>query len=1440
MPAGQLAAAATELAAREGRQRVVIQLAGPVDASQRAALQQRGVELLDPLGAHAWFARLAPGLDTQRLTSGPVVVQRLEAIALDDKLHPDLSRGRIHPWMRLHQANVEASKGKPVQPNDDRVAVYVRFHKDVDLDAEAPAVLAAHAARPHSWVRSIRTAVVHLQPSAIRALAAEDEVMYVEPPLPALTEINDSNRVRVGAEIVNDPPYGLDGSGVSVLVYDGGQMFAHGDFTGRLTIGASDTSGISDHATHVGGTIGGDGSGSGGTHRGMAPGVDLVSYGFEQPGGLSEGFLYTDPGDIEADYGEAINTYGVDLSNNSIGTNTAPNGFPCDWEGNYGTTGALIDSIVAGGLGEPFRVVWANGNERSSGRCGSTYVTTAPPACAKNHITVGAMNSNDDSVTGFTSWGPCDDGRIKPDVSGPGCESGGDGGVTSTSSSGGYNVKCGTSMASPTVAGVAALLLQQYRISYPGQPDFRNATLKAILANTAVDLETPGPDYQTGYGSVRAQPAAETIIDGRFIEQSVAQGETYTFLVLVGPEDSQLQVTMAWDDAPGTPNVDPVLVNDLDLRVIGPDSSVYFPWTLDPANPADPAVQTGRDGVNNIEQVTIETPAPGVYRVEVEGFNIAQGPTQSFGAAASPSLVNCSNSGVVGTDRRQVQCNADLGLQVIDCDLNTDNGAVEAASVTVASTSQPAGLAVSLTETAAETAAFVGTLQVDSSGGSGVLQVAEGDTISVTYIDADDGAGGINVPVVANVTVDCSAPSINSVVLGTINPRDAEVSVGTDEPARVTVSYGTDCAALDQTAVAFRLETARTLLLNGLQDDTTYFFRVDAEDEAGNAVSDDNGGSCYSFTTPMVPDFFTEQFSAGLDLVGQMLTFVPNGATIDQYDACVEPLPGGALPTDPAGGTALALADDTPTSFTLNDGATVELYGQSYGTVHVGMNGYVTFNDGDSSYSESFSAHFSSPRVAALFDDLNPTVSGEISWRQLDDRVAITWSDVAEYSTTNSNDFQIELFFDGTIRLSWLQIDVQDAIVGLSAGNGLDPDFLASDLSDSGSCGPRPPVASDLSVSTEVDVPVDLPLPVADDGLPGPLQVRIVSLPEFGSLTDTGTGLPIQTLPYTLNGGSNLVTYTPASGMSGWDAFNFQADDSGVAPDGGTSSIATAAISIGNGRRSVYEFLVDDTDPGWSGTGQWAFGIPQGAGSHNGDPSSGATGANVLGYDLAGDYPNSMAEETLTSNPLDLSTSVDTRIEFQRWLGVESSSYDHARFEVSVDGTNWQVIWDHEGAALSANAWTLHEYDVASIIDGQPTVQLRWVMGTTDGSVTYPGWNLDDIRITAQSLGACSAAPAEASRLRMPDTQTMIWQAAPYAGGDAPVYDVLRSAQVDDFGVVATCLEHADGGDTQAVDAEAPAVGALYYYLIRAENQCGVGSLGVGDGQERLGRSCAP
>ncbi|MHC4089699.1 MAG: S8 family serine peptidase, partial [Planctomycetota bacterium] len=617
----EVANAVTELAGRPDVRHVVVQFDRPIGPAQRAQLADAGLNLLRYVGDRAFFASLSGrGPDAHALAAMPFLTG-VQGVNRAWKLDPRISAGQVPDWAVVAED----------QEGAQTVGLYVLFHPDVALFAEGMDLATRHGALVRDELESINGLVIELPRANIDALADEDAVQWLEWPLPPMSAVNDSNRVVTEANIVQAAPYGLDGSGVTVLVYDGGYALAsHADFGGRLTV--RDSSGLSDHSTHVAGTIGGSGAASGGTYQGMAPGVIMQSYGFQYDG--SGIFLYSNPGDIESDYSQAINTYGADLSNNSIGTNTAPNGFPCDITGNYGVTSQLIDTIVRGDgsnplFAEPFRVVWANGNERQTTRCGDQYNTTAPPACAKNHIAVGALNSNNDSMTSFSSWGPADDGRLKPDVSAPGCQSNDDFGVTSTSSSGGYTVKCGTSMASPTVCGLSSLLLEDFRSQFSGQPDFRNSTLKAWLAHTAQDRGNTGPDYQFGYGSVRIQQAIDFMRSGAFVENSVSQGSSYSRTVVVDPGDPELKVTLAWDDVPGTPNVDPALVNDLDLRVFSPTSTRHYPWTLNPASPSSAAVRTQEDHLNNIEQVLVDNPEAGTWTIEVFGYDVPDGP-QSF------------------------------------------------------------------------------------------------------------------------------------------------------------------------------------------------------------------------------------------------------------------------------------------------------------------------------------------------------------------------------------------------------------------------------------------------------------------------------------------------------------------------------------------------------------------------------------------------------------------------------------------------------------------------------------------------------------------------------------------------------------------------------------------------------------------------------------------
>jgi hypothetical protein len=161
----------------------------------------------------------------------------------------------------------------------------------------------------------------------------------------------------------------------------------------------------------------------------------------------------------------------------------------------------------------------------------------------------------------------------------------------------------------------------------------------------------------------------------------------------------------------------------------------------------------------------------------------------------------------------------------------------------------------------------------------------------------------------------------------------------------------------------------------------------------------------------------------------------------------------------------------------------------------------------------------------------------------------------------------------------------------------------------------------------------------------------------------------------------------------------------------------------------VIVFTMDE-DPGWSTQGLWAFGQPTGGGGQYGgpDPTSGHTGNNVYGYNLDGDYENNLPERNLTSTAIDCSNLTQVQLKFWRWLGVETSSYDHAYVRVSNDGVNWTGLWSND-AEIADGSWSLQEFDISDVADGQPTVYLRWTMGTTDGSWQYCGWNIDDVAI---------------------------------------------------------------------------------------------------------------
>ncbi len=273
------------------------------------------------------------------------------------------------------------------------------------------------------------------------------------------------------------------------------------------------------------------------------------------------------------------------------------------------------------------------------------YNTLNGASTSKNVLVVGAVN---DIVTGyqqpsdvvmstFSCWGPTDDGRVKPDIVANGVNLYSSYSLSNTS----YATLSGTSMATPSVTGSVGLLLQHQR-NLHGSAALRSSTLRALLIHTADDAGNPGPDYQFGWGLMNTLHAAQLMskdsADGaqsHIMELQLNQSDTITLPVYsYGAEP--IKITLCWIDPPGTspaPALNPtniMLVNDLDLRLTYTgDQSAFEPWVLDPSNPSAPAT-TGDNVRDNVEQISLPSPFPGIYLARITHKGTLAGGSQKF------------------------------------------------------------------------------------------------------------------------------------------------------------------------------------------------------------------------------------------------------------------------------------------------------------------------------------------------------------------------------------------------------------------------------------------------------------------------------------------------------------------------------------------------------------------------------------------------------------------------------------------------------------------------------------------------------------------------------------------------------------------------------------------------------------------------------------------
>ncbi len=310
-----------------------------------------------------------------------------------------------------------------------------------------------------------------------------------------------------------------------------------------------------------------------------------------------------------------INSYGMVLTNNSYGTTSN-----CEINGTYNYSSQSLDQQMIN-YPELLHVYAAgnNGWETCDGFPKSFHTVLRYYQAAKNVLTVGNAKDNR-GINPNSSRGPVDDGRLKPEICGVGTK------IMSTGRDYDYWSATGTSMAAPAVVGTMALMYERYR-ELNGGANPTGALMKAIACNTADDLGNIGPDYTFGYGLINARRAVDAIEEDRFMTSSVEHVNTNSHTIAVPAGVEQVKVMLYWHDAPAEADATTTLVNDLDLVVKAPDATSYLPWVLDPtpANVENEATR-GVDRLNNIEQVTLDTPTSGNYTIEITGTNVPMGP----------------------------------------------------------------------------------------------------------------------------------------------------------------------------------------------------------------------------------------------------------------------------------------------------------------------------------------------------------------------------------------------------------------------------------------------------------------------------------------------------------------------------------------------------------------------------------------------------------------------------------------------------------------------------------------------------------------------------------------------------------------------------------------------------------------------------------------------
>ncbi|MFN8483832.1 MAG: S8 family serine peptidase [Anaerolineae bacterium] len=677
----------------------IVQFAGPVEQEWKDEVAAAGADILDYIPDFAFKVRMNPAQARQ--------VAALSNVAWVGLFHPayKLSPDLVRNGTRLYTVQVEqgAELGQTIAEVAQSGAAVTRPGGDILMVAADSAQLDAIAqVLDVAWVENFLLPQKHNEYGAGLIIG---------------TATANANGYDGSTQIAAVADTGLDTGAIPVAhpafanavkaIYNWPGV-TDSCFQKITDDGAQDVD--SGHGTHVAGSILGRGDALG-HNKGGAPAAQLVFQATENwvttsslcksLYGYQDGYYLTGlPADLRQLFQQAYNQ-GARIHSNSWGsaaagaytTNSANTDdfiwnhrdmtitFSAGNEGADANNDGIVDSDSMGSPATAKNVisVGASENDRQGNyQCDLSLSYVSQDTAYQNGLTCGNMGGqnqlgtpgqrwgfttnpikddptagNKEQMAAFSSRGPADDGRIKPDVVAPGTwilstystmYREGYGGTTNPRDNayqldgwgipvnGFYKYFGGTSMANPIAAGGATVVRDYYQKAKGVSASA--ALVKATLINTAEDLldenndgvndnRYPIPNVHEGWGRINV--ATATNGQGLFADQAtgLATGASRTYSANV-TSSGPLKVTLVWSDYASATAAAKNLVNDLDLKVTAPNGTTVYQGNVFSGGWS----QTGGslDRTNNVENVYVQSAATGAWSIEVKGYNVPNGP----------------------------------------------------------------------------------------------------------------------------------------------------------------------------------------------------------------------------------------------------------------------------------------------------------------------------------------------------------------------------------------------------------------------------------------------------------------------------------------------------------------------------------------------------------------------------------------------------------------------------------------------------------------------------------------------------------------------------------------------------------------------------------------------------------------------------------------------